>query len=204
LNVAVWPEHRQTMTQRASMFRRTSQQSVFLKTSFALGHPHTGLYSHYRTFYWECRALFPALPAANTPVVVEGDGLWPSNPRGGEVLAWAHQTAHLRLRVPAAGRYTLEASVLLRPAESLAVVLHGERRLEVPRNGGTPGPERFSVPLDLPAGETEIELRSSLPEIELDPSRKQHGSFGLFLPAALRERAEKRGDPRREPPLWSD
>ena len=191
-NVALWPEIRQVMAD-GPWVGWTSSQTRLWRTSLLEGRAHPRLYSHYRELFWECRALFPAFAPAPGPEVGEGSGIWTSSLRGERVFAWARQTARLDLRTEEPGTYRLAARLLLRPGDVLSVVQAGGPLLSVPRNRPDEGPESLALTLRLPRGRSEIELRSSLPEVLLDPDRDQVGAFGLFLPVLLYRQGDAEG-----------
>ena len=204
-NVARWPELRQVMAE-GPWFRWTTNQSALLRVSLREGHVHPGLFAYYREFYWVCRDRFPALPIAPGPEVREGAGFWRTDLREGRVFAWARASARLSLRADEPGDHRLAAMVLLRPSETLSVDQAGVHLLSVSRRGDRPGLEPLALTLRLHSGSSELELRSSLPEVSMATSAGAATSsasegmagFGLAFPVLLFREGPSRPAPTRQ------
>jgi hypothetical protein len=118
--------------------------------------------------------------------VSEGEGVFRPEIRGGRLVAWAGREARLLARTTTAGRYVLAGRARLRAGDGLSFVFGSPPRLlgEVPRTGTAEGDEAFRVAVDLPAGVSEVRLRSALPEVEV-PDEPEAAAFALLLPVLL-------------------
>jgi hypothetical protein len=144
-----------------------------------------GAYREFLHFAWD---LSPAF-AARAQDVREGSGFYRTDLRDGRAFAWARQGAALLVLVPGAGDYALRGDLWLRPGETVTLRRGGALLARVTRDGGDEeGQEPFTAPLPgLPAGRTELELSSNLPERDVGGLRDRKAvAFGLFVPALTR------------------
>jgi hypothetical protein len=184
-NVAQWPEKRLVM-QSEPAFAEELRGSTLLSRSLAGTHAEPGLAGDHRRFYFECLDRFPRIAARALPQVSEGGGVFRPEIRGGRLVAWARQDTQLLARTRTAGRFVLAGRARLRPGDALSIVSGSPPRLlsEVRRGGTLEGDEGFRVSVDLPAGVSEVRLRSSLPEAPV-PDANEPAAFALLLPVLL-------------------
>jgi hypothetical protein len=184
-NAAQWPEKRLVM-QTEPAFAEELRGSQLLSRSLAGAHAAPGLAGDHRRFYFECLRRFPRIAARSLPQVAEGEGVFRPEVRDGRLVARAAREASLFAQTSAAGRFVLSGRARLRPGDALAVVSGSPPRLlaEARRAGASPGDESVRIPLELPAGATEVRLRSSLPEASV-PDEGEPVAFELILPVLL-------------------
>jgi hypothetical protein len=184
-NVAQWPERRQVM-QTEPAFAAEVRGSELLSRSLAGTHAAPGLPGDHRRFYYECLRRFPRIAGRSLPQVAEGEGVFRPEVRAGRLVARAAREASVFAQATAAGRYVLSGRARLREGDVLAIVSGSPPRLltEARRGGTGTSDVGFRLTLDLPAGATEIRLRSSLPEAEV-PDEAEPVAFELLLPVLL-------------------
>ncbi len=184
-NVAQWPEKRLVMLTEPA-FAQELRGSMLLSRSLGGTHAEPGLAGDHRRFYFECLDRFPRIAARAIPQVYEGEGVFRPDVRGGRLVAWARQDTQLLARTRTAGRYALAGRARLRPGDALAIVSGSPPRLlaEVRRRGAVEGDEGFRVPIELPAGLSQVRLRSSLPAVPV-PDEAEPAAYALLLPVLL-------------------
>jgi hypothetical protein len=182
VNVAQWPRLEQVLRSGpwgAGVMRR----SDLLKASLHSGVPESLLDGGYRQFLFQCRDRFPRLAARMPPHVSEGVGVDRTEIRNGRLFARARSTSRVVASTPAPGRYHLEGGLYLRPGERVSFALGPGRILGVlVRHAERPGLVRFSFPLELSAGTTNVTLSARLTGRDAPQDRR----FGLSLPFQLR------------------
>ena len=198
-NVARWPELRQVMAE-GPWFRWTTNQSALLRVSLREGHVHPWLLRLLPRVLLGVPRRFPALPTAPGPEVREGAGFWRTDLREGPPGVGCGAA-------PSNRGPRLAAMVLLRPSETLkSVDQAGVHLLSVSRRGDRPGLEPLALTLRLHRGSSEIELRSSLPEVSMATSAGAATSsasegmagFGLAFPVLLFREGPSRPAPTRQ------
>ena len=184
-NVAQWPEKRLVM-QTEPAFADEVRGSTLLSRSLGGTRADHGLAGDHRRFYFECLGRFPRIAARSLPQVDEGEGVFRADIHGGRLVARVRQDAQLVARTSTAGRYVLAGRARLRSGDSVSIVSGSPPRLlaEVRRTAPGEGDEGFRVPVDLPAGASEVRLRSTLPEVPV-PDEAEPVAFELLLPVLL-------------------
>jgi hypothetical protein len=185
VNVAQWPERRQVM-QSGPWFGDVERRSALLVESLRGERARPLLDGDYRRFYFECLDRFPALRARAGAQVGEGGGVDVAAFGGGGVRAWAQREAHLVALVPRAGPHVIAGAVILRPGDTVSVLLGSPPRLlgRVARSGPGEGPEFFRLHAPLPEGTNDVLLLSELPNREVREGAVP-AAFLVPLPVAL-------------------
>jgi hypothetical protein len=184
-NVAQWPEKRLVM-QTEPAFAQELWGSTLLSRSLAGSHAEPALAGDHRRFYFECLDRFPRIAARSLPQAYEGEGVSRPDIRRGRLAAWVRRDSQVLVRTKAAGQYVLAGRARLRPGDTLSIVSGSPARLlgEVRRVAEVEGDEGFLATIELPAGLSQVRLRSSLPEVPV-PGEPEPAAFELLLPVLL-------------------
>jgi len=182
-NLAQWPERRLIM-ESGPWFSSVERRSRLLLHSLRTGRTELLLDDEYRRFYHECLDRFPRLRERVGDYVAEGEGIAIAETHAGRVMTFARRRAHLIVTARSAAIHVLAGGAVLRPDETLTLLLGDEPVAEARGSDAVEGVVHFRIRVALQPGRSDLSLLLRTRK-RPDGSRVRPHGFTLLLPVLV-------------------